>query len=146
MLLANSYFRAVIFSLVSLGMVVPGWATQPCKCSEKDGCCTAHEVISSSCCAERPCCAARSDPHRVETACVAESVGCPCCSEAAPPTNTAQQQPTFSQDEQQPAGIAANQPARIPPVEAIDYLTRSLGSPPGHPDLRLHALYRVWLN
>lgn len=146
MLLSNSYFRAIVFGLASLGMVVPAWATQPCKCGEKDGCCTAHEVVKSSCCAEKPCCTARLNQQHAETTCVAESVGCPCCTEAAPPANTALQQSSATQPEQQPVAVVADLPALIPPVASVDYLVRNLGSLPGHPVLRLHALYRVWLN
>lgn len=146
MLLANSYFRAIVFGFVSLGMIVPAWATQPCRCGEKDGCCATHEVVTSSCCAEKPCCVAQVNQHQVEVVCVAESVGCPCCTEAAPPTNTAPQQSSVAQSDHQPIAIAADLPALIPPVASVDYLARNLTSPPGHPGLRLHALYRVWLN
>jgi hypothetical protein len=145
MLLINSTYRAIVFGLISLGMVVPAWATQPCKCGEKDGCCATHDTAKSSCCAQKPCCAARLDEHNVST-CSAQSVGCPCCTEAAPPARTVPQQATVSQVDQQSVAVVANMPGVIPPIASVDYLTRSLGSPPGHPVLRLHALYRVWLN
>lgn len=150
MLLANSHFRAIVFGLVSLGMIVPAWATQPCKCGKKDGCCVAHAAIKhdaaeSSCCAKKPCCAATIGHDRVETTCVADSVGCPCCTKAAPPINSVSQQPSVVTDDHQPFAIVTDLPALIPPVIAIDYLMRDLGRPPNHSALRLHALYRVWL-
>jgi hypothetical protein len=40
----------------------------------------------------------------------------------------------------------AELPPTIPPVTSTAYLARGFENPPGHPALRLHALYRVWLN
>jgi hypothetical protein len=146
MLLTNSYFRAIIFGIVSLGMIVPAWATQPCKCSEKsEGCCATYAPATPDCCAERPCCAARGEQN-LATDCSVPSVGCPCCTAAAPPTNTAPGKTLVTQSDQSSVAIFADVPGVVPPIGSFDYLSRSLDSPTGHPVLRLHALYRVWLN
>ncbi len=145
MFLANFYFRALLLSLVSVGLVVPAWATQPCRCSEK-GCCSQDSDKKSSCCSKKPCCAAQSDHQQILSACGSfQSVGCPCCADAPAPTTTAPKQNESTQQDHASV-VFAPAPAVLPPDLSTAYLVRELGSPPGHPSLRLHALYRVWLN
>ena len=140
---ANRTLRAVILTLASVGLIVPAWAAQPCRCGEDHGCCSRKNPDTASCREELPCCTA--DVAR-PTCDEVHSVGCPCCTTAPEPTSPAQQQqPEITQQHQSPFSLAFV-PAIAPPLVATSYVDREFESPPGHPALRLHALYRVWLN
>jgi hypothetical protein len=149
MFLAIRHLQALVFALASVGMLVPAWATQPCKCGEGDGCCSKRVA---TCCSEKPCCAARAEksvtPSKCETLPTCESLqlpGCPCCTKAPAPTTPAQKQSEVVH--QSPTDVViAPATAIIPPVIASSYLASVDLAPTAHPPLRLHALYRVWLN
>lgn len=140
---ANRTLRAVILTLASVGLIVPAWAAQPCRCSEDHGCCSRKNPATASCCKELPCCTA--DIAR-PTCDDSHSVGCPCCTTASEPITPVQQQQTETSQHHPSPIIAAFVPAIVPPLVATSYVDREFESPPGHPALRLHALYRVWLN
>lgn len=142
MLFANSTLRALLLSFVSVGLIVPAWATQPCKCQADGGCCQ-RSASKKSCCSEKPCCARHAATAAIETSTC--TVACPCCTEAAAPTTPAQQQSETTQQDQ-PAVAHVVLPAIVALPDVATYLTLEHNSPPGHPALRLHALYRVWLN
>ncbi len=152
MFFTRFYFRALLLSLVSVGLVVPTWATQPCECGDKGGCCSKKAITSASCCQQKPCCAAKSAGSQsaqlqVGRTCAGMcSAGCPCCTEAAAPTIPFPQQSQVPHQDQSTFAILAELPPAIPPVGSTAYMARAFESPPGHPSLSLHALYRVWLN
>ena len=140
---ANRTLRAVILTLASVGLIVPAWAGQSCKCGVTGGCCSQKPSDNTSCCQQKPCCASHATQQTCEPA---RTVGCPCCTTASEPTTPASQQQTEI-TQQHPSPIAlAFVPAIVPPLVATNYVDREFESPPGHPALRLHALYRVWLN
>lgn|GEM_PF-1793301 len=146
MFFANSYLRSLLLSLVSVGLIVPAWATQPCQCSAKVGCCSQQSATGGSCCNQKPCCAAKSThPQKGQTCGGGCSVGCPCCTEAAAPTTPAPQ-PSETNHQDHTAIAHVVLPSIVALPDATNYLALEHNSPPGHPALRLHALYRVWLN
>ena len=140
---ASHYLRVCLLSLVSVGMIVPAWATQPCQCQANGDCCERHSS-ARSCCDKKPCCAQHSIAQVAEAPTC--EIGCPCCTEASAPTTSAPRQSESTQQEQPAPATIAELPPTIPPVASTAYLTRGFESPPGHPALPLHALYRVWLN
>jgi hypothetical protein len=137
------HLRTLIFAFASVGMLVPAWATQPCKCGEADGCCSKQVA---TCCSEKPCCASQADESAAPPTCeTLQSPGCPCCAKAPAPTTPVQNQSQVVH--QSPTDLAvAPVIATIPPVIASSYLASVDLGPTAHPPLRLHALYRVWLN
>jgi hypothetical protein len=143
MYLASRYLRTLVFALASVGLLVPAWATQPCQCGEADGCCSKQ---ITSCCSEKPCCAARAEESATPSTCESlHTVGCPCCTKAPAPTTPVQKQSDVVH--QSPTDLViAPTAAIIPPVIASSYLVSVDLGPTAHPRLRLHALYRVWLN
>jgi hypothetical protein len=140
---ASRYLRTLSFALASVGLLVPAWATQLCKCGEADSCCSKS---AASCCSEKPCCVARAEQASTQSTCeTLRTSGCPCCTQAPAPTTPVQKQSEVVH--QSPTDLViASAPVIIPPVIASSYLVRVDESPTAHPPLRLHALYRVWLN
>jgi hypothetical protein len=138
-----SQLQSLIFALASVGLLVPAWATQPCKCGQSDGCCSKQVA---TCCSEKPCCAARAEQTSAQSTCeTLRTTGCPCCTNAPAPTTPVQKQSEVVH--QSPTDLViAPATAILPPVIAFSYLARADESPTAHPPLRLHALYRVWLN
>jgi hypothetical protein len=140
---ASRYLRTLVFALASVGMQVSAWATQPCKCGKSEGCCSNR---TATCCSAKPCCAANAEKSSIPSTCeTLQSPGCPCCTQAPAPTIPVQKQSEVVH--QSPTDLViAPAAAIIPPVIASSYLDRADESPTAHPPLRLHALYRVWLN
>jgi hypothetical protein len=140
---AIRYLRTLVFALPSVGLLVPAWATQPCKCSEADGCCS---KCVATCCSEKSCCTSRTEESATPSTCeTLRSPGCPCCTQSPAPTTPAQKQSEVVH--QSPTDlVAASATSIIPPVIASSYLASVDLSPTAYPPLRLHALYRVWLN